>query len=59
MSANIRSAVAGSPKLSDVSSKPTSEETNPDLVVWVADIIGRFDSTANPLSSSAIALIYI
>ena len=55
----MRSAVAGRPKLSDVSSRPISVDTNPERVVCVADIIGKFVSTANPLSSSAIDLMYI
>ena len=59
MSANIKSAVAGKPKLSDVSSKPISVLVNPVLVVCVADTIGTLYSTANPLNSSAIDLIYV
>ena len=55
----MKSAVAGRPKLSLVSSRPISVDTKPDLVVCVADIIGTFVSTANPLSSSAIDLMYI
>jgi hypothetical protein len=55
----MRSAVAGRPKLSDVSSNPTSLLEYPLLVVCVADIIGTFVSTASPLSSSAIDLIYM
>ena len=56
MSANIKSAVAGRPKDSDVSSRPISLDTKPDLVVCVADIIGTFVSTARPRSYSAIDL---
>jgi hypothetical protein len=55
--ANIKSAVAGKPKLSAVSSKPISVETNPVLVVCVAENKGTLNSTASPLNSSAIALI--
>ena len=40
MTANIRSAVAGKPKDSLVSSRPTSVFEKPDLVVCVADTTG-------------------
>ena len=53
----MKSAVAGKPKDSDVSSKPISVDTKPLLVVWVAEKIGKSNSTARPLSSSAIALM--
>ena len=55
----MKSAVAGRPKLSAVSSRPTSLDTKPVLVVYVADIIGTFVSTASPLSSSAIDLTIV
>ena len=57
--ANIKSAVAGSPKLSEVSSRPISVEPKPVLVVCVAEKIGRSNSTARPLSSSAIDLTIV
>ena len=56
MSANIRSAVAGKPKLSLVSSSPGSDEVKPDRVVCVAETIGTPNSTASPRNSSAIDL---
>ena len=58
INANIKSVVCGKPKDSAVSSKATSDDANPALFVCVAVIIGRFCSTANPRSSSAIILIY-
>ena len=39
--------------------KPMSVDTNPVLVVCVADIMGRLYSTAIPLISSAMALMYV
>ena len=53
--ANIKSAVAGNPNDSEVSSNPGSLLLYPPLVVWVAVTTGTLNSTANPLNSSAIA----
>ena len=55
----MKSAVAGKPNDSDVSSSPMSVERKPLLVVCVADMIGTLVSTASPLSSSAIDLMYV
>ena len=52
----MKSAVAGRPNDSEVSSRPGSVFVKPDRVVCVADTTGRLNSTARPRSSSAIAL---
>ena len=57
--ATIKSAVAGNPNDSDVSSSPTSVDVNPCLLVCVAVMIGSLNSTARPLSSSAILLTIV
>ena len=47
-------SVAGKPKLSEVSSRPSSLLIKPPRVVCVAEKIGISYSTARPLNSSAI-----